>query len=178
METKNFGLEVKQLNEDGTFEGSLAVYGNRDECGDVIANSAFRKTLLDNGPTVPLLWCHDASQILGSLTLEDTPRALKATGKLVLSVTRAREAYDLLKAGAIRGLSIGYKTIKSDMKDGVRFLREVRLFEGSLTALPANSLAVVTSVKTAAEDPETSEDLAALRHAARDLKAFYEKVLD
>lgn len=178
MDTKNMLLDIKALNEDGTFEGSLAVYGNVDDQGDVIANSAFRKTLLDNGDTIPLLWSHDASQPIGTLKLEDGPRALKATGKLVLSVARAREAYDLLKAGAIRGLSIGFRTIKSDMKDGVRHLRELRLFEGSLVAFPANPEALVTAVKAATVDPETSEDLAMFRAAARDLKAFYEKVLD
>ena len=68
---------------------------------------------------------------------------------------KAREAYALLKARVLRGVSIGYDSIKSDIKDGVRYLRELKLFEVSLVVTPMNELAMVTAVK--------SEDLLADR---------------
>jgi phage head maturation protease len=80
--------------------------------------------------------------------LSDTPTALLAKGKLVLSVPKAREARDLLRAGAVKGMSIGYKTVKADFdQKGFRHLKELKLYEGSLVTLPMNDQAVVTAVK-------------------------------
>jgi HK97 family phage prohead protease len=65
----------------------------------------------------------------------------------VLHTDKAKQTYALAKAKAIRGMSIGYDTVRSVMKDGVRQLTELKLYEVSLTAWPANELALVTSVK-------------------------------
>jgi phage head maturation protease len=56
-----------------------------------------------------------------------------------------------MKAKALRGLSIGYDTVRSSMKDGTRQLLELKLFEVSLTPFPMNELATVTSVKDASD---------------------------
>jgi HK97 family phage prohead protease len=66
----------------------------------------------------------------------------------VLEVAKAREAYSLLKAKVLRGLSFGYDTVKSDIQAGVRYLRELKLYEVSLVTVPMNELATVTAVKT------------------------------
>jgi hypothetical protein len=58
----------------------------------------------------------------------------------------------LLKAKLLRGLPIGYDAVKSDFKDGVRYLREFNLFEVSLVVMPMSELAIVTSIK--ASNPE------------------------
>jgi HK97 family phage prohead protease len=177
MDTKDFTLELKALDETtGVFEGRLAVYNNVDEGGDVIEPGAFTKTLAEGGGSVPLLWTHDSSQPIGRLELTDTPTALLARGRLVLEVPKAREAHALMKAGVVRGLSIGYKTIKETMSGSVRRLKELRLFEGSLTSLPMNSAALVTAVKQVpAPDMEALE---AFRNAARDIKAFHRRMID
>jgi hypothetical protein len=57
---------------------------------------------------------------------------------LVLDVPKARETYSLLKAKVLRGLSIGYDTVKSDVVGGVRRLKELKLFEISVVTLGAN----------------------------------------
>lgn len=66
------------------------------------------------------------------------------------SAWRAQEAYDLLRSGAMKGLSIGYKPVTYDFDEntGVRYLREVDLFEVSLVTFPANEEAQVTVVKS------------------------------
>jgi HK97 family phage prohead protease len=64
---------------------------------------------------------------------------------------KSRQAYALLKAKALRGLSIGFDTVRSVMKGKVRQLTEVKLFEISLTPFPMNELATVTSVKDASD---------------------------
>lgn len=177
MDTKDFSLELKALDETGVFEGRLAVYGNVDEGGDVIEPGAFTKTLKEGGGTVPLLWAHDTREPIGSLTLTDSPTALLARGKLVLSVGKAKEVYDLMRAGVVRGLSIGYRTIKAQMAGDVRRLKELRLFEGSLTPVPMNGEALVTAVKQQEPGPDL-EVLDAFRNAARDLNDFHRQMID
>lgn len=69
----------------------------------------------------------------------------------------------------IRGLSIGYDTLLSDFVDGVRHLKELRLWEGSVVTFPMNEMATVTSIKMADED---DEELAALKQVFDSLQAL------
>jgi HK97 family phage prohead protease len=177
MDTKNFILELKALDETGVFEGRLAVYNVVDEGNDAIQPGAFTKTLAEGGGSVPLLWAHDTSSPIGTLQLTDSPTALLARGRLVLEVAKAREAHALLKAGAVRGLSIGYKTIKETMAGSVRRLTELRLFEGSLCPIPMNFAALVTAVKAQAQAPNM-EVLEAFRNAERDIREFHRTLIE
>lgn len=88
-------------------------------------------------------------------------------GKLVLGVGKAKEAYSLLKAKVLRGLSIGYDAVKSDYKDGVRYLRELKLYEVSLVVLPMNEMATVTAVKSNDYLTEQIQKFAALLSECR-----------
>ena len=59
----------------------------------------------------------------------------------------------LLKMKAVRGLSIGYRTVDSDFtRDGVRQLKQVDLWEVSLVSLAMNPLAKVEAVKSRLSD--------------------------
>jgi len=165
MQRRAFSFKVKQLdNADpvGSFEGMLAVYGNVDLGGDAIVPGAFTRTLQNHGNQVPLLWQHKPDDPIGTLQLSDTPTGLAAKGQLELDLPTARVAYTLLKAKVIKGLSIGYDTITDSIDDGVRYLKELRLWEGSLVTFPMNEQATVSAVKTiSAEDDR--EILAAIR---------------
>ena len=141
-----FGLELKSLTEQGEFSGLASTYGNVDRGGDIVEPGAFTKTLSASKER-PLLWQH--RDPVGVVQLSDSPSGLLARGKLSLGVQRAREAYELLRDGVVKGLSIGYETIRSDYQGDVRHLREIKLWEISLTPLPCNELASVTSVKSA-----------------------------
>jgi hypothetical protein len=68
--------------------------------------------------------------------------------KLVLEDPQARIALAHLKAQTIKGLSIGFDTIKDAVENGVRHLKELRLWEVSVVTFPVNEAAVVTSVKS------------------------------
>jgi hypothetical protein len=96
----------------------------------------------------------------------------------------SQKAYAHLKAGSIKGLSIGFSLPRGDAKTsyrdgGVRVLREVFVHEVSLVPTPANPRALVTTVKTLAEARlalksligDISEDqLLELREIDRELK--------
>ena len=58
----------------------------------------------------------------------------------------------MVKENITKGLSIGYKVIKKTWKDGIRHLREIRLFEASVVTFPMNPEAVVTGVKSSGDD--------------------------
>jgi HK97 family phage prohead protease len=95
----------------------------------------------------------------------------------VLSVPQAKQAYDLMREGVVKGLSIGYRTIKETMVGNIRHLKELRLFEGSLVTLSMNPLATITAVKTL-EPEQDREALEAFRNAARDLRDFHRRMID
>jgi HK97 family phage prohead protease len=160
MEQLNVKLQVKSLDEQGRFIGLASVYGNVDLGGDVVEPGAFAKTIQDRGGEEPLLFAHDTRQPIGLAKLRDTNLGLLIEGELVLDVPKARETYSLLKHKVLRGLSIGYDLIKSDIVNGVR--RELKLFEVSVVVVPMNELATVTAVK--AESFAFSEDTLSQSH--------------
>src|SRR5207248_929630 len=127
--------------------GLASTYDNPDLIGDVMMRGCFTKTLSQGGKQRPLLWQHDAP--IGVVDLTDDPEGLLAQGTLSMDVQAAREAYSLMRDGAVRGLSIGFQTVRESFQGETRQLAEVKLFEVSLTALPCNEKAVVTSIKTA-----------------------------
>ena len=67
----------------------------------------------DEGRAVKMLWQHDPAQPIGiwDEVREDEP-GLYVKGRLLESVARGREAAALIAAGAIDGLSIGYRTLR------------------------------------------------------------------
>jgi hypothetical protein len=79
---------------------------------------------------------------------------LVVNGSMVMADPAAQRAYAHLKAGSIKGLSIGFDLPPESSgkvsydSNGVRTLREIRLFEVSLVAIPANPRAQITSVKS------------------------------
>jgi HK97 family phage prohead protease len=159
MKHSAYKFEIKNLAEDGTFEGLLSVYNVVDLGGDMVEYGAFTKSIAERGSVVPLLWQHDSKQPIGLLELEDTIDALRVKGKLVLEVERAREAYALMKAGVVKGLSIGYDTVKSVMDKNVRRLKELRLWEGSAVTFPMCEPAVIGAVKSDGEKGDFIEAL-------------------
>jgi HK97 family phage prohead protease len=152
MDRTGFKFEIKSVSEsDGTFVGLASTYNNVDLGGDAVIPGAFTKTLRNAKGPFPVLSSHDPREQIGYASLEDSHAGLVVKGKLVLHSEKARQAYALMKAGALRGLSIGYDAVRSVIKDGVRLLQEVKLYEVSTTAFPMNELATVTSVKDASD---------------------------
>jgi HK97 family phage prohead protease len=152
MEQKRSGvftLEMKSLAEDGRFAGYASVFDVTDSQRDVVRRGAFAASLKARTHPVQLLWQHQWESPIGVIDqLFEDGRGLYVEGRLLLEVSRAKEAHALLKAGAIRGMSIGYNVIRARRTDeGLRELLEVVLWEISLVTLPANEAAQVTVVK-------------------------------
>lgn len=143
-------LDLKAVEEDGTFSGYASTYAV-DQGRDVVVPGAFAKTLAARpAARIKMLRDHDPRQLVGQwLDAKEDSRGLFVKGKLLLDVAAAKEAYLLLKAGALDGLSIGYRTLRDrwDSAKKVRFLEEVDLREISLTGFPMNESATVQAVK-------------------------------
>lgn len=147
---KNFTFNVKSVDDVGTFEGILSAYDVTDRVGDRVIKGAFTESIKEFGSRRPLLFSHRQDEPVGSVELVDTETSLNVKGRFNLAVNRAREVYELMRAGDLDSMSIGY-TVKDSRyaSDGVRELTAIELLEASIVAVPANPSCVITSVKTA-----------------------------
>jgi HK97 family phage major capsid protein/HK97 family phage prohead protease len=153
---ERFDVEFKfATDEAGLLSGYASAFGGEpDSYGDVIEKGAFTKSLAEHkaaGSAPLMLWQHKTDEPVGRwLDLREDETGLAVTGRLILETQRAREAYALLKGGALNGLSIGYRTRASERRaGGGRTLQDLELIEISLVSVPAATRARVTGVKTA-----------------------------
>ena len=137
----------------GTFEGYGSVFGNKDLGNDVIERGAFLKSLKRRKPqNVKLLYQHKSDMPIGVFDeIREDEHGLVVKGRLALKTQAGAEAYELLKMGALDGLSIGFrvnpKEVSYDKRGNKRIIKEVDLMEVSLVTFPMNPQATVRSVK-------------------------------
>ncbi|WP_101048683.1 HK97 family phage prohead protease [Macromonas nakdongensis] len=159
-------FKVKAVSEDGLFSGYGSVFGVVDSYKEVVAPGAFKESL--EGRTPSLLWQHRSGEPIGVYSeVKEDAVGLHVEGKLALKTTRGAEAYELLKMGAISGLSIGFITREDsyDRVSGVRTLKKVDLWEVSLVTFPANDAARVATVKSIESIQSFADAEAFLREA-------------
>lgn len=137
----------------GLVAGYASLFDVVDEHNDRIVRGAFYEHLQEVQKTnrMPkMLWQHQSENVIGSWTkIKEDSQGLYVQGQLALEVQKAREAYQLLKTGAIDGLSIGFqirKSIKGGNLDSTRLITDLELFEVSLVTFPANVQARISSV--------------------------------
>jgi HK97 family phage prohead protease len=172
LETKFMAFANRDAAADGRIEGYASLFDVVDQGGDAVAPGAFAKSLARAERSVKLLWQHDPLQPIGVWeTLVEDARGLLAKGRLLTGVQRGAEAAALLAAGAVDGLSIGYRVVRAEKApNGGRRLIEIDLWEVSLVTFPMLGEARATNgaeAPTPAEDP--ARDLAETIRAARRL---------
>ena len=164
FETKNIeGFEIKSIDESGKFYGYASVFNLEDSYHDIVLPNAFTRTLerkSNVGRDIKLLWQHSPEKPIGVFDkiIEDSV-GLYVEGRILMDVEKGREAYSLMKSGAVSGLSIGY-SVKNAMVDkvsGIRTISEIDLFEISVVTFPANKYANITYVKSKSPISETKE---------------------
>ena len=144
-------FEIKAVNdEEGVIEG-IASTPTTDRMGDIVEPKGAEFKL-----PLPLLWQHSARDPLGhviSAKVTDAGIAIKA--KIMRGVLpEIDRAWALIKAGLVRGLSIGFRSIEdSDIKGtwGRRFTKWEWL-ELSAVTIPANSEATIQTIKSIDEE--------------------------
>lgn len=142
--------------DDGSLEG-LAV---RFNVVDSYRTSFDRNAFTWEGRSLPLLWSHDQSQVLGSVrSIAPDGDGLRIKARLNLDVQRAREVRSMLASGDISGLSIGFQRLKDEARSGgVKHITRAKLHEVSVVAIPSVPGSHVTSIRSL-------PDLAALRRS-------------
>jgi uncharacterized protein len=154
LKVRDFDLELKAVNDDGTFNGYGSVFGVVDSYQEVVARGAFTESLSEmqaKGRPVPVLWQHRSGEPIGAWTdLKEDEKGLFGAGELLIKeVRQATEAHALMKRRVVTGLSIGYWVRESSVDEvtGIRTLKKLDLVEISLVTFPANDDARVDAVK-------------------------------
>lgn len=160
--------EIKAENseeEAGVFTGYGSIFGNKDLGNDIVVEGAFAKSIAKRGAKgVKLLYQHRADEPIGVFDeiLEDR-KGLKVKGRLAMGTQRGREVYELMKMGALDGLSIGFRVDSKgydyDERGKRRMLKEVDLMEISAVTFPMNPRARVAQVKGADRTVREWEEL-------------------
>lgn len=148
----------EDLSLTGTAEisGYASLFGQSDQGGDVVQRGAYAaslEALKAQGRMVKMLWQHDPAQPIGVWDeVREDARGLYVKGRILTATPKGAEAAALIGAGAIDGLSIGYRTVKSSRsQDGTRRLIEVELWEVSLVTFPMLPAARVAAKSTGAD---------------------------
>lgn len=178
LQIKNSGLplDAKAVSDAGVIEGYASVFGNVDSYGEIVEPGAFVDSLVKSqrtGRKIKMLYQHDPSQPIGVWDdLAEDSKGLWVKGRLLINASpKAAEVHGLLKEGALDGLSIGYRTIASQPKDGkagVISLTKLDLLENSIVTFAANERArveVVKSILDAGNVPTVREFEGLLREA-------------
>lgn len=164
MKFARFG-EALEVRDGCEISGYASLFGAVDQGNDVVSSGAYQASidaLHAKGSRVKMLWQHDPTQPIGIWDeVREDARGLWVKGRLLDSVEKGREAASLIEAGAIDGLSIGYRTLKATKNSkGQRLLIELELWEVSLVTFP-----MLPSARVAAKSDETEMD-ASLRDMA------------
>lgn len=169
MDRLRFDMEVKFTSDkSGVFSGYGAITGNVDAGGDMIEKGAFKRTLReweDKGKFPPMLLQHGGGMFGGGvddllpvgkwISMEENAKGLKVEGELfALGTERGQYIYEGMKAGALDGMSIGYRVRKEGVVYGTkpaeprRKITDLDLVELSIVTFPMNDKARIGAVKS------------------------------
>lgn len=165
------GIEVQNGH---LIEGYASLFGACDQGGDVVSRGAYAaslKAISADGRRVKMLWQHDPACPIGVWDeVREDAKGLWVKGRLLPEVAKGREAAELIAAGAIDGLSIGYRTLKAAKNDkGQRLLTELELWEVSLVTFPMlpSARVVAKSDEMQSDEDVTLRSMAAALRGAR-----------
>ena len=169
-ERKFVGLALDEVDADGVFSGYASLFGKPDLARDVVERGAFARTLKRRRPeSVRMLFQHDPGQPIGRwLEIRENERGLLVRGRLTPGVAKAQEVLQLIRAGALDGLSIGFRTVRArkDAASGLRRIVEADLWEISVVTFPMLPEARIDRIKGYARRCRAAPGLAATIRAA------------
>ena len=145
MDIKNISFVNMQSEEEGIISGYASVFNIIDQHNDIIKPGAFKQL---SNQKIKLLWQHKPEEPIGVIEeIYQDDHGLYFKAKLLLDLPQAKAAYNLIKAKAISGVSIGFKPIKYHHQQDIRVIENIELWEISLVTFPANLEANILEVK-------------------------------
>ncbi len=163
---KTFKFSIKAVDdEQGLIEAYGSVFNNVDQGDDIVRPGAFSRTIQESKARIQvgkakflavMLWNHDPNQPIGGwYDMQEDARGLLCKGRIILTTSRGRDIYELIKAGVINEFSIGYDIYQGGAnydKAGNRNLTALRLWEVSPVTFAMNNEALLVGVKSVCGD--------------------------
>jgi HK97 family phage prohead protease len=145
-------FEVKEVTDEANFFTIefIASTPDIDHAGDIVLSEAMQKSIETFGMPKFLNGHKQSDFPLGTITefkMVGTASVFKAQIPKIENDPFTDRLIALLKMNAFGGTSIGFFTLDSDWKDGVRIIKEIELIEISLVSIPCNQYAEVLGVK-------------------------------
>lgn len=171
-------IEIKEAKADGSFTGYAAVFNNIDLGRDVIMPGAFNELKTTSDGQIRIALNHDLKRLAGKAKVSQDDHGLKVEGQLTLGVSYVNDAYELMKAGVLDGLSVGFDIPPGgatyEDRDGfyVRIITKAILWEFSLVAFGMNPEAKIETVKAADNIRDFEAQLRGLGYSQREAKAL------
>ena len=141
--------QISDIDEKlGIVKGYGSVFGNVDSDKDIIEKGAYRRTIKNNGSRVKYLYQHDITKPIGKMQeLYEDEKGLVFVAE-VPKTTFGNEVLELMKYGVIDENSVGIMPVKKDFgEDGIRVIKEAKLYEISAVTIAANDEAKILEVK-------------------------------
>jgi HK97 family phage prohead protease len=150
-------IQIKTFDEaKRTFTG-IASTPTPDRMGDVVEPKGAKFKL-----PIPLLWQHDAADPIGWVrSAKITAAGIEVEGEIANVdggplKDRLTNAWQMMRAGLVRGLSIGFRALKDGvetLKDGGLRFKQWEWLELSAVTIPANQEASITTIRSLSTPP-------------------------
>ena len=134
--------------------GYASLFGQKDLGGDIVHRGAFASSILSlKDGTLPMLFAHETKKPIGvwNRMFEDAT-GLFVCGDIYLGTKHTDRTARLVRGGALTGLSIGYRTLRSRPLNPGRALIELELWEVSIVAFPMLRAARITQIDAQIDD--------------------------
>lgn len=175
MDHLDLSIRFEASDVAGEFSGHAAIWDERNGHNEAVQRGAFKRSLTEHrtaGTRPLMLWSHNPADIIGVWTeVREDETGLAVKGRIITATNRGAEAYELLKAGALNGLSIGFRA-RGDKRgaNGIRILTDIDLAEISVVGLPSAGRARITSIRSNGRSVESAAAFVnACREATRSL---------
>lgn len=142
--------------DSGEFSGYAVIWAEKNQHNELYQRGAFKRSLEQHKPL--MLWSHQPSEIIGVWNeVREDDKGLFVQGRFLTEITSGRDAYERVKAGAVNGLSIGFRALPGGetRQAGTRILTNVYLGEISIVGLPSAGRARITSVRSSGRSVES-----------------------
>lgn len=176
IEYKDLTGGVKDIDSKGrVITGYLSAFGNKDHDGDIIEKGAFQKSINERMSQMFFLNQHNWQQPLSKFqVLREDEKGLYFESMALPDTSYANDVMKLYEAGVLNEHSIGFNVLKADhdQKTGIRHIKEVKLYEGSVVTLGANSSTPFTGFKNLTVDEFKEEQKRLENETKKLLKAY------
>ncbi len=179
IEIKSIDTKTDDNMEYYVVEGYASVYNNIDQAGDRVLANFFDEDLRKNGNERTALWQHNWNEPVGTKLYSSDAHGLKFCAKLPKADSFVSgRVYPQLKAGAVTGVSIGYRVQESNYNrsDECCDLVKGQLLESSFVTFPCNREARITSVSKSIQDIRKNKTKSKYAEYKDFLSPFVEKL--